>query len=222
MGTAISSAGTPLGPPYKCTEANCRSKALYKTLSQFRQHVRNIHQEPLLCTVLGCTHKRPFGKQADLNRHVTSKHETTISFFCDDESCPAHIDGFKRKDKLLKHLREDHPQVQCTQTHCSATVADFQQQSHMEEAHGPFECALGRCRSSPPSNFTRAQLERHLKDHHKMSYDCIVGIKLRMQSSDLDVRSDHLLISPGKADRMKCSVCEISGATAPINGDVQV
>lgn len=79
--TAISSAGNPLGPPYKCTEANCRSKALYKTLSQFRQHVRNIHQEPLLCTVLGCTHKRPFGKQADLNRHVMSKHETTISFF---------------------------------------------------------------------------------------------------------------------------------------------
>ncbi|CAG9951354.1 unnamed protein product [Clonostachys rosea f. rosea IK726] len=206
-------------PPYKCTEANCRSKAQYKTLSQFRQHVRNTHHQPLLCTRPSCTHRRPFGKESDLDQHVRSKHEATISFFCGDESCPAHVDGFKRKDKLLKHLREDHPQVQCTKTHCSATAADLQQQSHMEEAHGPFECALGHCRTSLPSNFTRIQLERHLKGHHKMSYDCIVGIRTRMMS-DLDVRSEHLLRHPRKSRWEKCSICELGGVTAPINGAV--
>jgi hypothetical protein len=216
--TAISSAAPP-GPPYKCTEANCRSKAQYKTLSQFRQHVRNIHHQPLLCTRPGCTHRKPFGKESDLDRHVRSKHEATISFFCGDESCPAHVDGFKRKDKLLKHLREDHPQVQCTRTHCSATVADFQQQSHMEEAHGPFECALGHCRTSLPSNFTRIQLERHLKGHHKMSYDCILGIRSRMMS-DLDVRSEHLPRDSRRSRWEKCSICELGGVTAPINGAV--
>ncbi|CAH0027885.1 unnamed protein product [Clonostachys rhizophaga] len=220
----IDSTGSPPppGPPYKCTEANCKSKAQFKNLSQFRQHVRNKHQQPLVCTVPGCPRKQPFGRQTDLNRHVKTqhKHEATEIFLCADESCPAHVHGFERKDKLLKHLREQHPQVQCTQTHCSAIVADFQQQSHMEQAHGPFECALGHCRSSPPSKFTRVGLKQHLKKHHKLSHDGILGISTRMESSDLDVRSEHLLDGLRRAKWEKCSVCEIGGATAPINGDV--
>ncbi|CAG9978343.1 unnamed protein product [Clonostachys byssicola] len=214
--TTTSSAGTPPGPPYKCTEANCRSKAQWKTLSQFTQHIRNIHQQPLLCTVPGCTHQRPFGKQTDLNRHVKTKHEATETFLCGDESCPAHVHGFERKDKLLKHLREHHPQVQCTKTHCSAIVADFQQQSHMEQDHGPFECALGHCRTSPPSNFTQVRLHRHLKNHHKLSYDCIETIKSRMQSSDLDARSEHLRNDYRRPKWEICSICEIGGATAHV------
>lgn len=55
-----------------------------------------------------------------------------------------------------------------------------------------------------------------------MGYYYIGGIIWRMQWYDRDVRSDHLLNSPGKADRMKCSVCEIGGAMAPVNGDVQI
>ncbi|VUC23601.1 unnamed protein product [Clonostachys rosea] len=199
----------PLGPPYKCTEANCRSKAQFKNLSQFQQHLQNIHQEPLLCTWPGCTYRRPFGKECDLERHAESKHGAIRSHICPYESCSAHFDGFKRKDKLLKHLRETHPQVQCQQTHCSAVICDIEQQSHIEEAHGPFECALGHCQFSPPSNFTKVLLGRHLVTHHKISYDTKTTIIARMQCfNSTTITSKHLPANARKPHWEKCSVCE--------------
>ncbi|CAH0052370.1 unnamed protein product [Clonostachys solani] len=217
IGTAAASSA----PPYKCTETDCRSKAKFKTLSQFRQHVRNIHQQPLLCTVPGCTYPRPFGKESDLIRHMMSKHEATSLFTCPDESCPGHFDGFKRQDKLLKHLREHHPQVQCQQTHCSAVVADCQQQSHIEEAHGSFQCAIGPCLSSPPSNFTLIQLKRHLKAHHKLSprYTDYLTSDMGWYQSGT-IKSEDLPDNPRKPRWEICSICGIGGVTAPISEDV--
>lgn len=190
------------------SSSDCHYKAEFRTPSQRRQHVQNIHQHPLLCTIPGCTYRRPFGRVSDLTRHVRSVHEAARGHICPYESCPAHTDGFKRQDKLRKHLRENHPRVQCQQAHCYAIVSGAEQQSHIEEAHGSYECAIGLCQFSPASHFRMDQLKRHLRVHHKMSWDACLNVMAKLQVSDsTTVRSEHLSNSNRKVEWEKCSVC---------------
>lgn len=205
---------------HRCTEPNCHSKVEFKTPSQLRQHVQNIHRHPLLCTVSGCTYRRPFGRASDLTRHVRSVHEAACGHICPYKSCPAHTRGFKRQDKLRKHLRENHPCVQCQQAHCSAIVSGAEQQSHIEKAHGPYECAIGLCRFSPASHFGIDQLERHLRVHHKSH--CVASfdaIRAMQRSGSTTIRSEHLPDRMKKVEWEKCSVCvlqQIAEAVEPI------
>ncbi|PTB44730.1 hypothetical protein M441DRAFT_44757 [Trichoderma asperellum CBS 433.97] len=136
----------------------------------------------------------PFGRTSDLTRHVRSVHEAACGHICPYESCPAHTDGFKRQDKLRKHLREYHPRVQCQQAHCCAIISGAEQQSHIEEAHGPYECAIDQL--------------KHLQVHHKMSWDACACVIVRLwRSGSTTVRSEHLSNSNRKAEWEKCSVC---------------
>ena len=139
---------------------------MLKTPKQLEQHLENIHRNPLVCSTLGCSHRKPFGKQSDLNRHIRSVHLATYDHDCPYEDCSQ---AFKRQDKLKKHLRECHPQVRCLLHHCSATIPDIQREVYQAEAHGTYECALGLCKDNPSSRFSWVAFRRHLRLHHKMS-----------------------------------------------------
>ncbi|GFP55095.1 hypothetical protein TASIC1_0004072000 [Trichoderma asperellum] len=142
----------------------------------------------------------PFGRVSDLTRHVRSVHEAARGHICPYESCPAHTDGFKRQDKLRKHLRENHPRVRCQQAHCYAIVSGAEP--------GSYECAIGLCQFSPASHFHMDQLKRHIRVHHKMSWDACLNVMAKLRVFDsTTVRSEHLSNSNRKVEWEKCSVC---------------
>lgn len=188
----------------KCMEPNCSSKATFKSPGQLEQHVRNIHRHPLLCTWPGCSYTKPFGKQSDLDRHVKTKHHGARDT-CPFEDCQAHVDGFSRKDKLQAHLRDKYPMLRCQQSHCRATILDGDQQSHMEQAHGDFECALGSCQSAPLSHFTKSNLKRHLRIHHRLTYDPLLATMKRLDQAPRETRVSIQHISTRKLK--DCSIC---------------
>jgi hypothetical protein len=52
--------------------------------------------------------KGAFRSRKDLNRHVSSIHEKTLQFFCEEAGCRRGHKGFARKDHLLAHHRRMH------------------------------------------------------------------------------------------------------------------
>lgn len=77
--------------------------------------------------------------------------------------------GFPRKDKLVKHMREEHDNVRCSLNHCGAVILDGQQEAHVRNCHGDWECALMACQHGPPSHFTQKAVQIHLVRVHKMN-----------------------------------------------------
>jgi hypothetical protein len=149
-----------------CIWPNCFSKVLFKSPSSLRTHINNIHLYPLVCTVPQCSHTSPFGKQHDLNRHISTIHNPTGAHTCPVETCDRNIDGFSRKDKLIKHMREAHVNFRCLLNHCSVTVVENQMESHIQEAHGDYECDFGACGNAAASRFLWTSLQRHLRKVH--------------------------------------------------------
>ncbi|PMD21372.1 hypothetical protein NA56DRAFT_125613 [Hyaloscypha hepaticicola] len=76
--------------------------------------------------------------------------------------------GFPRKDKLVKHMREVHDNVRCSLNHCGAVILDGQQEAHVRDCHGDWECALMACQHGLPSHFTLKAARLHLTKVHKM------------------------------------------------------
>ncbi len=150
----------------KCDLLNCPSNATFKSPSHLKTHILNIHINPLVCTHSGCSYIKPFGKQYELARHVSTAHGDVRIHKCPVESCEANLAGFARKDKLLKHLREEHDNLKCPYNHCSATVHESQQKSHLDQSHGVFECALGACANGRKSLFSAVGLKRHIRKIH--------------------------------------------------------
>jgi hypothetical protein len=155
----------------RCTWPNCLSKAIFKSPGQLKTHLFNIHATPLVCAEPKCTYEKPFRNQHDLRRHAATAHGETGSHKCPIEDCDASTEGFARKDKLLKHIRQEHENVRCTYNHCSAVVLATQTASHLSQYHGDLECRLGGCRNSPASKFTKLTLTRHLRRDHSISFD---------------------------------------------------
>ena len=103
-------------PGAKCTVSECTLKGRFVTKTTFDRHVKNKHT-PLVCSVEGCTYKKPFSRRSDLNRHAQSVHSER-NFICPVQSCDTKYKDFSRKDHLLKHMREMHPDMICTLKHC--------------------------------------------------------------------------------------------------------
>jgi hypothetical protein len=153
--------------PTTCGWPNCSSSRVFKDKCNLNEHITNIHVAPLCCSIDGCS-VGPFGKRSDLNRHVATIHGQS-GFFCPIESCQSMTTGFSRKDKLVKHMREEHDNVRCSLNHCGAIILDGQQEAHVQNYHGDWECALMACQHGPPSYFTQKAAELHLVRVHKMN-----------------------------------------------------
>jgi hypothetical protein len=171
-----------------CIWPKCRSKVLFKSPSPLRTHINNIHLYPLVCTVPQCSHTSPFGKQHDLDRHVSTIHNPTGAHTCPVETCDRNINGFSRKDKLMKHMREAHVNYKCPLNHCVVPVVENQTESHIQEAHGDYECGFGACAIALPSRFTMSSLNKHLSRVHGLYYGNIVRMFWGRQSTDRTAR----------------------------------
>jgi hypothetical protein len=68
-------------------------------------------------------------------------------------------------------MREEHDNVRCTLNHCGASILDGEQESHIKDAHGDYECALSACGDGLPSRFTMEAARLHLVSAHKMDRD---------------------------------------------------
>ena len=158
------------------------------TKASFNMHVTNVHTNPLLCLVVNCSHKTPFGRLSDLRRHEQSAHSLERRFVCSVNSCEARIKEFARKDHLLKHMRERHDNYFCPMNHCfRSTKCSFVKPEdlaeHIDSMHGRWECALRSCAQMPLSKFSLTFLYDHLEDQHDMIYDSLDALRNTYQSS---------------------------------------
>lgn len=174
----------------RCIWPDCPSKAIFKSPGQLKTHLFNIHVAPLVCAEPKCSYKKPFRNQHDLRRHIATAHGETRSYKCPIEDCDASTKGFARKDKLLKHIRQEHENVRCEYNHCSAVVLATQTASHLSQYHGDFECQVGGCRNSPASRFTKLTFKRHLRRDHSIGFDSTYSLtNLHVGMSEIAITS---------------------------------
>jgi len=179
--------------PRGCIWKECPSKSTFKSPGAFKSHIFNIHVSPLVCTFPQCTYTKPFGKKYDLDRHVATTHAASSTHVCPVESCDANTNGFARKDKLLNHIREEHDNLRCPYNHCYAIVLATEQDAHLQEVHGSFECALGACEHGPASCFRKVGLKRHFRKHHNMTVDPTQTVMAKTRKTmDKTARSPHI------------------------------
>src|SRR6266536_2620052 len=188
----------------KCSWPKCSSKATFKFPKLLKTHISNIHINPLVCTVPQCSYTKPFGKQYELDRHISTVHGEARNHRCPIESCEAGITGFARKDKLLNHMREQHDNLRCPYNHCSATVLKTQEESHLQQFHGSFECALGICEQGLASRFREVDLQRHIRKHHGLTYDPAQKLMKRVNNAEDKTARGSLLTSWRWQD---CPIC---------------
>ncbi|TVY48303.1 hypothetical protein LOCC1_G001973 [Lachnellula occidentalis] len=150
-----------------CTWPGCLKPKL-DTSKKLETHVTNIHIEPLRCTVTGCKHTKPFGREGDLERHIASVHKHGGTWKCPHHGCKRHTRGFPRKDKLNEHSRATgHGASRCPYHHCRQRyhLTEAELPSHINERHGNYECAVGTC-AGWVSAFSFYDLEYHLRETH--------------------------------------------------------
>jgi hypothetical protein len=200
-----------------CGWPNCQSQATFKSPGSLKSHIFNIHVTPLVCTHPQCTYTRPFGKQYELNRHINTVHAASQHYKCPVESCEAHTTGFARKDKLLNHMREQHENLRCPYNHCFATVLETQQELHLQQFHGSFECALGACNASAASRFLEKDLRQHLRKHHNLTYDPSGSlVRTLKRTEDNTARPSHIANLRTWQD---CPVCSKAQSASPTMQD---
>jgi hypothetical protein len=86
-------------------------------------------------------------------------------------------------------MREEHDNVRCTLNHCGASILDGEQESHIKDAHGDYECALSACEGGLPSRFTKEAARLHLISAHKMDRDTALFPFLTLYDS----QKNHLI-----------------------------
>lgn len=191
----------------RCPRIGCNSKAKFKSLGALQRHIKNVHDEPLICDIPNCSHKKPFARPTDLRRHVNSAHPNSDNptYACEIDSCRAQ---YTRKDHLVKHLREKHGTYRCLLQHCPhATKNRFATEEeakvHADTAHGDFECAVKACAMAPLSRFTKSSLALHVKNHHR-SHFFLEDLFLMEQTNVYTLSPEHLWRSKPK----ECKICD--------------
>jgi len=152
--------------PTNCSWPRSPSKGIFTDRGGLRRHITNIHVQPLLCNIEDCKHIKPFGTHYDLNRHISTMHQKLQEHKCSVHSCDASTTGFARKDKLLQHIREKHPNVRCSLSHYRAIVLAGDEEKLLQNHHGPYECAAGACEHASLSQFSQGGLLNHLRAIH--------------------------------------------------------
>ncbi|KAF8863228.1 hypothetical protein BDZ45DRAFT_722642 [Acephala macrosclerotiorum] len=169
--------------PCRCPwSGNCKSKAVFKSRRILQTHLENVHITPLVCTVSGCSYRKPFRSNYDLKRHTLTAHahvqsgeDSSQGLICPYPKCDRAPKIFVRKDKWLNHIRTCHEEADCPLNHCKAGGRDgFLTQDdvvkHIRRDHGKFECAIGSCASQAPSRFAEFELLKHLELHHGLPH----------------------------------------------------
>ena len=189
--------------PAKCSWPDCSTKAIFKHRSNLKSHITNIHVEPLQCNVPGCSYTRSFGTKCDLTRHISTVHQRDEDHACPVESCDA---SFARKDKLLKHRREAHVSLKCTWNHCGSIVLEGEEDLHLRDIHGPYECALGACEQGRPSRFSEEGLKQHVHNVHNIHWGLLLVI-LRIAGGSADKTARDVAKGQQQLSQTDCLVC---------------
>jgi len=194
--------------PRKCHWLGCVSRATFHSPSSLRAHIKNVHVSPLICRQQGCSYTKPFGKPCDLKRHLASVHHTVCKYECPESGCQ---ETFSRKDKMLKHAREKHERYRCSCNHCTATVFATERESHLQNSHGQYECAMGSCQNGSRSYFSETGLKRHLRTIHRMTSDPVRHMVWRLSSQSANRTNTEPLYArsamrPAYRDCTSCSV----------------
>lgn len=111
---------------YRYKENDCKDQTLYKSLAEYRQHLRVAHPPwlPRKCPVEDCALTTEFTSQNGLRVHLVVGHEIKdklvlkaysnrrvrtflVNQRCSYHSC-THPTSFKQKKALLHHLRKNH------------------------------------------------------------------------------------------------------------------
>ncbi|KAH7377565.1 hypothetical protein BKA64DRAFT_714836 [Cadophora sp. MPI-SDFR-AT-0126] len=169
-----------------CVWQGCQSKATFETAGAYKKHLKNIHTQPIICTKTKCSYRKPFRNEADLERHQATIHLGVEKFWCPYANCPSETQTFKRKDKLLLHIRETVHENDdyCPFQHCEAkqrdTATPFTTRrgisSHFTKIHEPnpeqgLRCALGSCGSNATRDvWYQTGLHDHLETCHGIEF----------------------------------------------------
>ena len=194
-----------------CPRTGCDSKAKFKSLGALQQHIRNVHDKPLICEIPNCSYKKPFARPTDLRRHVNSAHPDycDTKYACKIDSCGAQ---YSRKDHLVKHLREKHGTYKCLLQHCPhATKNRFATEEeakvHADIDHGNFECAIKACAMAPLSRFTMSSLQLHVQNHHGISDFTYKDLSWMDLTNVYTLSLKHL----GRCNPKECKICGNAG-----------
>lgn len=180
-----------LSGPANCKWPKCTSKATFNYPRLLVEHTLNLHDKPLVCPTLGCSHRKPFGKRSDLKRHIRTKHENAQAHKCPVQGCDSNVTGFSRKDKMLKHMREKHTLLKCGLNHCFDEVPEAETETHLQLCHGSLECAIGACKNADKSYFSGDNLIRHLRTSHSVQWSPARSLFWTAEDSeDKTVRSE--------------------------------
>jgi len=210
--------------PSSCVWSGCSSKAIFKSVTSYKRHLKNIHVEPLLCPVAKCTHKKPFRDQEDLDRHISVAHSEIKPYHCPYDSCDALTKTFARRDKWVKHIQETihENDAFCPYYHCAMEQAstsegfkDRKQISrHFSKTHArnrdeSYECALGSCAKALfPSYWNESGLNTHFQKNHGLEYWLTNWVLGELQD-ERAVMDKHL--GPYNLHHHDCKVCSFTG-----------
>jgi uncharacterized Zn-finger protein len=151
-----------------CQWHACKRKTkAFQTLGALNKHLKD-HVKDHWCSYEGC--REAFARGSDLMRHERTKHSEERAFPCPVDGCTT--DGFPRKDKLDRHIRERHTVFRCDLAHCDALAAvESEMEDHFTRCHTGdklYECSMGGC-DGTSSKFSSDTLRRHLRRHHNLS-----------------------------------------------------
>ena len=153
------------------------TEAILKTQKALETHVFNLHIDPLRCTWSGCKNMTSFGKQGDLERHISSVHLKDNKYKCPISSCSRHQRGFPRKDKLKSHMRQPgHVLICCSYNYHNEGFLNSGQflKHHVRsrKVHGNYKCSIGGCQGG--TRFWGQHLKEHVRHCHgfTLDWDC--------------------------------------------------
>jgi hypothetical protein len=202
----------------RCPRTGCSSIAKFKSLGALRRHIKNFHDEPLICVVPNCLHKKPFARPTDLRRHVNSVHPDS-----DDTKHPCQIDScggtYSRKDYLVKHLREKHGIYVCRLQHCphgtkNRFSTEEEAKEHVDTDHGVFECAIKACAMAPSSRFTESSLKLHVQTHHRVSDYVYEDLSWMKETNVYSLSPEY----PRGINARECRICDKAGYLVDLGG----
>jgi hypothetical protein len=165
--------------------------------------------KPLLCRVPGCTYMRPCARDADLQRHIMSRHKSEGRHDCN--KCTR---SFYRKDKFKLHVATTHGQHPCPWTHCprsgqNGLSSEESFQKHIEKDHGDWECHMRSCGSSTlTSRFGSQSLLRHIRHDHNVPLHVAKEVGDRLESEKRQILKDTD-ISGLATDYRDCKHCQM-------------
>jgi hypothetical protein len=66
-------------------------------------------------------------------------------------------------------------------------VLATEEEEHVQKSHGSYECALGGCQNGGSSRFLEANLRRHLRRDHRLSFypveDLLINLSKREEKT---------------------------------------